>query len=618
MLLIRFFPKIYKDELIYSVIGRHHQYCGNISTKDTLMEFFNTTAIIPTLEFQSHLKEFTENLKNEIDINSNEIIENNTLIPLYSYFMEKEEVDKIKNIIINSDGRAIKYKIGFIAGGICKKEYINYCPLCAKKEIKEYGEIYIHRTHQVQGVLVCENHGCLLESYIVNSRRQEYILLDERNINFNIRYPNKNIAKKLITVARDIYFLLNNNEKYYINDIKNKYNYLLYKRSLVNINGRVNQLELQKQFINFYGTEFIKKLESDIDENNEFNWLRCIVRKYKKTIHPLRHILFINFLCKNAKEFINQMKIEEESDIKRPWLCLNHCCVNYKKAVISDYKIKIDSKSKKIIGTFKCDYCGFTYSRCITGDLEYRGRVKCYGIVWEGKLKELINSNISLHAIAKEMHCDSATVIKYAEKLGMEKLLNTKRKLPLHQYNKKPKIKLELRSIYVNEVQELVSSSPNITRSDIRKKLSKEYIWLYRYDKEWIEKILPRTKRAAHIKDYSEYWRNKDKQILVFIKETYSILIKAKKPIRITKSLIGRHIHKEALMEKKLDKLPQSCAFLESICESIEEFRFRRLDKIYANLNEERIEMPDWKILKIAGLKDKAILEKYNNEYNKK
>lgn len=602
-------PRIYKDELIYSVIARYHRYSGNTNLRDTLLDFFNTINIMPTLEFQSHLNNFVENIRDTIDIDVDEVIDNNTLIPLYSCFTRKDKIDKIKRLMADYDGKSIKYRIGMLSGGICKKDYINYCPICSREEFDKYGEAYIHRTHQVQGVLVCEKHGCLLKSYIVNSKVQEYVYLDRENMEFDVKYPKQEEKEKLIRIAKDVYFILNNKIEYYINEVKDKYNYLICKRGLSNRKGRVNQLELQSQFTNYYGKDFLDKFESNIDWDYKFNWLSCIVRKHNKTFQPLRHILLIDFLCGNIKNFIDLMKNQYKSDIDRRWLCLNPCCYKYKKPVIKDYKIITDSKSKGTIGIFKCDCCGFIYSRKIEGDLTHIGRIRCYGSVWEEKLKQFINSNMSIRAIARQMHCSSKTVVKYAEKLGMKQLLNTK--LVLYNANNNIKYKTELKNKCRNEVIKIILSNVNIGRNDIRKEITKEYIWLYKHDREWLEKTIPAKKKSINVRDYSEYWDNKDNEVLLLVKDAYNLLINMVKPIRITRSLIGTKIHKRALLTKQIDKIPKTKKYLELICESTSEFRFRRLDKIYMYMCEKKVEIPEWKILRMASIKDKNILNKY-------
>lgn len=459
-------------------------------------------------------------------------------------------------------------------------------------------------------MLVCEKHGCLLKPYIVSSKIQEYICFDINNIKIDIIYPKKDDKEKLLRIAKDVYYILNNNIMYHIDDIKDKYDYLIYKKGLKNRKGRVNQIELQNQFVNYYGKEFLKRLNCDIDEDYKCNWLSSIVRKHNKTFHPLRHILLIDFLCGNINNFIDIIKIKNKSDIDRPWLCLNPCCPNYGKPVIKDYKIIADSKIKGAMGIFKCD-CGFVYSRRITGDLTHIGRIRCYGAVWESKLKELVKSNMSIRSIAREMICDPNTVVKYAEKLGISKLLNTSRKI-LNKADTDVNYKIKLKKKYREDVIKIISLEHDVSRTNIRKKLIKQYLWLYKHDREWLENTMPAKKRRnKNVRNYSDYWDEKDDETLFIVKDAYNSLMNLAKPIRITKSVIGTRTHKRALITKQIDKIPKTKKFLESVCESIDEFRFRRLDKIYACIYKEKVEIPEWKILKMASIKEKLILEKY-------
>ena len=608
--MINLLPIRHNDELLYSIIGRYHEYSGNLSLKTTLKELFNTINIVPTVEFQSHLKEFVKNIE-YIGISEEDLIRKNSLMPLYFYFMQDKDIKKIKKILINSDGKSVKYKTGILAGGICRKKHIFYCPLCCKEELHIYRECYIHRTHQMEGVLVCEKHGCVLNEYPLNLASYRYITLEVDKIDFKVRYLESNLNRKLKQVAEDIYFLLNNKKYIFsIKDIKKKYNVLLYKKGLSNINGRVYQKKLHEEFISFHSTKLLSLLNSNLIFEDESNWLKCLVRKHKKIIHPLRHVLFIEFLCGSVEKF---MKIKD-SNIYREYgkaLCLNPCCEDYGKAVINDYEIKFDSKSKKIIGTFKCK-CGFTYSKNVEEGPYYIGKVICYGSVWEDKLKRLIQEGSSINAIAKEMRCDSGTVVKYADKLGVKNLLNTKRKISYRSDTKKYP-SMDIKTEYRNSVSRLILNNSDISRKDVRRILNKEYIWLYRNDKEWFDRNMPKVNCSYNIKDYSQYWRKRDEEIFKLVKAAYETILNMKKPRRITKSLLGKIIMKKALLEKKIDKLPKTKELLDNICEDVDEFRFRRLDRVYDYIEKENIKLPEWKILRIAGINEKGILEKYKS-----
>ena len=75
------------------------------------------------------------------------------------------------------------------------------------------------------------------------------------------------------------------------------------------------------------------------------------------------------------------------------------------------------------------------------------------------------------------------------------------------------------------------------------------------------------------------------------------------KPVRITVSKIGITIGLKALLEKHLDKLPQTKAYLDSVTETVEEFQIRRIEWAIRELDRRGEEKKDWKILRLAGLR---------------
>lgn len=80
----------------------------------------------------------------------------------------KARKEELLEEIKYSDGSGLYTKLGMVAGSICKKERIYYCPCCAKKDIDDYGEAYIHREHQLQGVFVCPHDVAELKKYSVD------------------------------------------------------------------------------------------------------------------------------------------------------------------------------------------------------------------------------------------------------------------------------------------------------------------------------------------------------------------------------------------------------------------------------------------------------------------
>lgn len=119
-------------------------------------------------------------------------------------------------------------------------------------------------------------------------------------------------------MAKSAYYILSSDlSKFSRKDIRDRYLYFLRKKELARETGTINQRKLYEKFIEFYGVEFLESLESSIDYNNEFNCIKVISRKSKRSSHPIRHLLFINFLCKDIEEFF-ETKIEIKIIKRKP------------------------------------------------------------------------------------------------------------------------------------------------------------------------------------------------------------------------------------------------------------------------------------------------------------
>ncbi len=81
-------------------------------------------------------------------------------------------------------------------------------------------------------------------------------------------------------------------------------------------------------------------------------------------------------------------------------------------------------------------------------------------------------------------------------------------------------------------------------------------------------------------------------------------IINSDKPIRITIGKIAVTIGMKALLEKHLDKLPQTKDYLESVTETVEDYQIRRIKWAFEELNLRGEEVKECKILRVAGLRE--------------
>lgn len=623
--MVHFFTDPYKDELIYSAIARYHYYIGNIDFKDTLEELFGKRSIIPSIEIGSNLAVLAKNLGG--NYTGDQIIKRNTLFPFYASFLPQERKKEIINEIKNKDGQGIYTKLGIVAGSICKKEGIYYCPRCANKEIEKYGEPYIHREHQLQGIYICPHDGEELRKYTVNrmsASRIEFIRLDAKMINLksNIRTINTKHYELLYRISKMAYTLLQLNT-YGISkkDVLERYKNILNQKGLTTTSGKtVKQQELYEEFINFYGKDFLNTMESNITNDDEYNWLKVITRNLKRTVHPMRHIMFINFLTGDIEEFFNSIGMKYNPFGVGPWPCLNKITEHYGKEVVTELIVTEDFESRLPVGTFSCS-CGFSYSRkgpdkC--HEDRYRiGRIKSFGHVWEERLKEILEKdNLSLREATRVMKCDPKTIIKFDKSLGINCFQENSMRIA---GKKEPSINPDLKKIesYKNSIRKAILDNPTVSRTAIRSICKKEYTYLYKHARDWLMENLPQRLQPKPNKNIIVDWHNRDIETVRLLKGKYQDFFKKEKPVRITKSLLGKTLGILANLEHNIDKLPKTEAYLAEILESVEDFQIRRCKKIISERlnNEETIKM--WQIQRAAGIRGETFkkIEKQLEEY---
>lgn len=106
------------------------------------------------------------------------------------------------------------------------------------------------------------------------------------------------------------------------------------------------------------------------------------------------------------KEFFNK-KIEYKPFGDGSWMCQNKICDNYCKAVIEGIEVNYNSSKKKPVGKFKCEYCGFTYSRCgpdLCKDDKYKiGKIITIGEVYKEEIERLSRKGVSIRYISREL-----------------------------------------------------------------------------------------------------------------------------------------------------------------------------------------------------------------------
>ncbi|WDL98838.1 TnsD family transposase [Alicyclobacillus sp. ALC3] len=621
--MVAFFPTPFaSDEVMYSVLARFHAASGNISPKATIMDLYGTTSVTAVIDLPAHFDSLIEHLPIQHPYTAEKLIKMHTLYPFYSAFLPPQRANLVFESMKGDIGHSVHGRLGIMASSISTDKTLKYCGKCFEEDRTRWGEPYWHRVHQVPGVYICPIHRTLLyRSHSLPMNRHEFVSAAHEDCHRDMQENNKDgegifahgvpstwddAASKITVLLEDDelstkYRMLVDNVDKLLNSsypnrpmewFANHYVARLKKMGLANVHGHVRQVEFRREFLNYYGEPFLEIMQSSVSDRDD-NWMNAIVRKHRKTFHPIRHLLLMQFLGISLEDLFSKEPVYQPFG-SSPWLCLNSAADHYQQPVVEDLSIRYDSKIKKPIGTFVCS-CGFVYSRKgpdTSADDKYRvGRIKVFGAVWERKLGELLKENLSLREIARRLHVDVNTVKKYAD-LAQQ-----------HRKAISSAVPADLRKRQRRAWLELIRQNEQKSRTELRQLNKALYTWLYRNDKSWLIEHSPKPTRVITTNSRVD-WNKRDEEILALVRtEVTSILTSDGKPERISISRIGKRIGYLSLLEKHLSKMPQTNAYFESVKETVEDFQLRRIRWAVQEIEREGQDLQWWRIVRKAGIR---------------
>lgn len=597
--MLSYFPSLYPDEVLYSWFARYHEHSGNTSPKQTMKELFESENVAAVVDLPANLSAFYQNIKQFNPINLNDLIVQHTLYKYYTFFQPHEIKQKATDYMkYGGKPGAIHMFLGIAASTIKDWQYIRFCPSCAKEDRANYGEAYWHISHQLPKVHYCHIHQEPLQDSQIklhNPHKHEFNSAEKAELDkpYLTQIYSQKTEQHLRKLSEESLELLNDDTLFDFKEIQNIYKYLMKVNGYANHFGKVNQQYFTKQFKLHYGEEFLSLVDCNFDEILDASWLRSIVRKHRKGFHPVQHLLLLNFLGVSITEISNLIEKEYKPFGEAPYYCLNPTVSHYKERVITDLRITSCTDTRKPVGTFTCN-CGFVYSRR-GPDLNEAaalivGRIKAFGDVWIEKLQSLLSKRVSYYTIAQILECDCATVKKYAEKEHSNKKI----------YDDSVQ---NLKVIKELEWTAFLNEHPNLTVTQIRKLAPALYAWHYRNNRQWLNDNSPKAQTKTYLNNRVD-WQKRDLELLAKIKQAIKDLYAIEKPVYVNKSRVGKAVGQLSLLEKLLNKLPKTKAYLETHLETREQYQIRRIKwaskSIYEN-NDEKV--AEWKVRRLAGLR---------------
>lgn len=602
--MLSYFPTLYPDEDSRSIIFRYHVLSGNSDFSVTNSELFGRR-VYGLNVFPRNLNFLFNQLPNRF-ISMDDFLFKHTYFHCVKPFIPNDRLFKtIEEMMENAGDSNIAALLGkgqdrFIS------DNVRYCPECMKNDNQKYGEVYLHRTHQLSFITYCPEHGSKLimhcpscHKILADARDGQLLASAECECGRNLSdrqeeavFSNYNIEQQILT---NIYQMVKYSKQVSREEIFTKLRNVIGLKGYMKYSGSVDRKQLVQHFDDFLKENGLKDylttdLKTQVNSDSFF-----LSSKAVKNI--LLYVLLMMFLSGSVENFISEygafcIPIPFGNG---PWICNNPVCEGYNLGVIKKC-VRVDHDGRYISGLFGCPLCGFSFSRrwkLNDNSSEKPYAVLTMGPLWHSTVWELHSSGLSNNAIAKRLKT-TPTQIKRSLNRSSEPVSDTRILQSIEMLwassmdNNGEVAATSEGNLLLTENRErilgILQKHNGISRTELAKSYNHLYSKMLKNDRNWMEQNLPPSKKNQIRKD----WAKLDKEYSKVLAAAADDLYRLNPAEQIKRYTILAHSPKTITehFENAPEKFPKVIELLKSKVESDANYLIRHLPVIIEQMKK--------------------------------
>jgi hypothetical protein len=648
--MIGFFPELYPDELFFSACSRYAEATGYETIKAATLDLFNSDRIRLSMDLPANLAKFVGSLPPGHHFTTSRLIDQHTLLPFFAPFISIERLAEIRRNMEQSGAARIHGATG-INTFKNKLRFFRYCPGCVVADRDQYGEAYWHRVHHIPCINLCAIHRSYLKETEVPLRGMhrssaEVFATAEVSVATSGMDPKEEGDERLrnlqTELADNAWWLLQNAIfAGYRQNYRDHYVHLLYERGFCTYGGVLDRQKLANELTTYYSKDLLMKLKCAVRTDGAEDWVNRFVHRKNRAIHPVHHLLLLQFLGQSVEEFLRasdwQLPSPKEDSIPEeikskvtvptfarppfglaPWPCLNRTAEHFQQNVVTICEIKTAQKHpRRPRGIFRCD-CGFAYSRLgpdtSESDRQTLDRYVSFGEQWDKTVCELVDQGQSYDVIKKRLRMGSRRLalqiirlgrnnvsgrnVSWALKGGSTTTGDDRRKMSADVLNAR-------RAIKRKQFRKALRANPKLRRTQLRILFAGHYSWLYQHDRDWLEKHLP--VRGTTRKPTKTHWAKKDAKLATAVRvEAERMRSLLGRPAMISRTAIMRNLGITYFSKNPAAKLPLTDTALSEAADTREQFAVRRVKWAASVFRSQGLSPASWRIALLARLSGDA------------
>lgn len=522
-----FFPAVFPDETLHSVLSRYARLCGGGSRKAVFAGERAAASFTQNVAFPTRLSDLVESLPRGTELSVTEIIKRHTVLPYYAPFLSREQLQYAQASMAGY-GKDLMLKLGVNASRIEAASRVRLCPACLHEDILHVGAAYWHRVHQLPGVLVCPHHRRVLNSVSLNwygqNSRQLY-LPDDVDVQAHLcqlDVPGRCVPTLHEIAEQSLRLLTGELKAIPAATLRASLLHDAADLDLATAKGRLDLVRLSEYLKTFFQSlptfgEYLILREAS--EGMPAPWVTKLLRKPRGTHHPLKYIVLATALRTDLAHILS-------------------CYLSLQVEVKPGREACTIAEPIPPIQRFNDEPQG--------------GRAA---------------------VLAPSLAEESAGAMAEREEFR--------------------RVRSEKRAVFEADIDLFHAHD------------CRGYAWLHRRDRAWLTECIANHPRAnARQVDRSHMFAALDAALAEkIIKCAKTLRFKPGKPVRISRTRIGRELHAQSRFEKQRSRLPLCEKALAGACETSEEFHARRLQWALTVLVENEAPVTWSRLYRIASIR---------------
>lgn len=296
------------DETFFSLVSRHHFLWGHTTAAKTSELLFGRPRAGAHHDFPNALRAFVDRT-GEAGGDVRTIAREHTLLRYYQSFMASNEVHDAICSMAGPNVSHLKLRLGILTSRFRSNHPLKACPLCMAHDAQTTGWAYWHLQHQYPGIWACALHRLpLLQSTLkaTGVQRFQWLLPNSGDLQ-QVPIDNARTLDALMSLSTLVQNIVRRGaeQPLAVARLHEVYRHELRHRNWITSAGHLRSLEISGAFLKYAelirGVPEFSGLPKDAAETS--TQLSRLLSPPRSGTHPLRHLMLIHWLFGTAAKF---------------------------------------------------------------------------------------------------------------------------------------------------------------------------------------------------------------------------------------------------------------------------------------------------------------------------